>query len=101
MIGSLTKALKKVFGDKAQRDLKDIQPLVEQVNVEFAKLASLSNDELRGRTTSFKERIRAKVKDEEDRIATLRQEIEDRSEDAHPRSRAALRGDRHAWRRPP
>ena len=77
MIGSLTKAMKKVFGDKAQRDLKEVAPLVERVNAEFAKLNGLSNDELRARTAAFKERIREQVKDEEDRIAVLRQEIED------------------------
>ena len=41
MIGSLTKALKKVFGDKAQRDLKEVTPLVDKTNEEFAKLAGI------------------------------------------------------------
>ena len=52
MIGSFTKALKKVFGDKAQRDLKEVLPLVDKANAEFAKLSSLSNDELRERTSA-------------------------------------------------
>ena len=53
MIGSLTKAFKKVFGDKYQRDLKEVMPLVELANAEFAKLAPLSNNELRQRGVLF------------------------------------------------
>jgi hypothetical protein len=45
MIGILTKALKNVFGDKATRDLKEVMPLVEQLQGEFAKLDGLSHND--------------------------------------------------------
>jgi preprotein translocase subunit SecA len=76
MIGSLTKALKKVFGDKAQRDLKEVTPLVDKTNEEFAKLAGLSNDELRARTSELKARITAHTKSNDERVSALRSEIE-------------------------
>ncbi|MCB0770041.1 MAG: preprotein translocase subunit SecA, partial [Flavobacteriales bacterium] len=76
MIGSLTKALKKVFGDKAQRDLKEVTPLVDKTNEEFAKLAGLSNDELRARTSELKARIAAHTKSNDERVSALRSEIE-------------------------
>ena len=38
MIGSLTKALKKVFGDKHQRDLKEVMPLVEEIKAALQRL---------------------------------------------------------------
>ena len=41
MIGGI---LKKLFGDKGQKDLKELQPFVEAANVEHTKLAELSND---------------------------------------------------------
>ncbi|MBL7980520.1 MAG: preprotein translocase subunit SecA [Flavobacteriales bacterium] len=88
MIGSLTKALKKVFGDKAQRDLKEVTPLVEQTKVEFAKLASLSNNELRQRTQDLKARIAARTKANDEKAEALRAEIEsDPQMDIHERER--------------
>lgn len=42
--------LAKVFGSKSQRDIKTIQPLVVKINEEYAKLSSISNDELRAKT---------------------------------------------------
>ncbi len=73
MLGNL---IKKVFGDKTTRDLKEVQPLVEQIKAEFPKLEGLSNDELRAKTDDFKRRINEKIADELARVAQLRQEIE-------------------------
>ncbi|MCC6839678.1 MAG: preprotein translocase subunit SecA [Flavobacteriales bacterium] len=73
MLGTI---IKKVFGDKSTRDLKEVQPLVEQVKAEFAKLSGISNDELRGKTGEFKRRIAEKIADEQARKDQLRAEIE-------------------------
>ncbi|HRH39968.1 MAG TPA: preprotein translocase subunit SecA, partial [Flavobacteriales bacterium] len=80
MIGSLTKALKKVFGDKHQRDLKDVLPMVDLINAESAKLVGISHDELRARSTALKQRIKDAIRTNDDRVAQLRSEIES---DAH------------------
>jgi len=77
MIGSLTKVFKKVFGDKADRDLKEIMPLVELTKAEYAKLSNLSNDALRSRTTELKARITESTKANSEKVETLRAEIED------------------------
>ncbi len=77
MIGSLSKAFKSIFGDKAQRDLKEVMPLVERTKEEFAKLAGLSNDELRARTTKLKARVQERTKATDDQVAALRKEIDD------------------------
>jgi len=74
MIGTI---IKKVFGDKASRDLKEVQPIAEKVKSEYPKLESLSNDELREKTTDFKSRIAAKIADEQAQIDQLRNEIEE------------------------
>ncbi|MGV9011871.1 MAG: preprotein translocase subunit SecA [Flavobacteriales bacterium] len=73
MLGTI---IKKVFGDKASRDLKEMQPYAEQVKAEYPKLQQLSNDELRAKTAEFKQRIAAKIAGEQGRIDTLRQETE-------------------------
>ncbi len=77
MFGSL---IKTIFGDKATRDLKEVQPLVETVKSEFAKLASLSDTELRAKTADFKQRISEGIKEEQAKVDVLRAEI-----DADPR----------------
>jgi preprotein translocase subunit SecA len=74
MIGSI---IKKVFGDKASRDLKEMQPYADQVKAVYPQLQSLSNDELRAKSVEFKQRIAAKIADEQGRTDTLRQETED------------------------
>jgi len=46
--------VKKLFGDKNTRVLKDLNPLVGIINEEYEKLINLSDDELRAKTTEFK-----------------------------------------------
>jgi preprotein translocase subunit SecA len=53
MISSL---LTKVFGSKNERDLKKIQPVVDQVNALEPSIQSLSDAELKAQTQRFKER---------------------------------------------
>ncbi len=64
-----------LFGDKNERELKKLWPVVEQINQEFEKLASLSDEELRGKTAEFKQRIREAVKDIESRQAEIRAQL--------------------------
>jgi len=49
--------LKKLFPSKKDKDLRDLQPIVAEINAEYEKLHNLSDDELRGKTDQFKERI--------------------------------------------
>jgi preprotein translocase subunit SecA len=51
--------LKKILGDNSKNVFKDINPLVDQTKQEFAKLQSLTNDELRAKTQEFKAKIKA------------------------------------------
>ena len=68
--------LNKIFGSKSARDIKHIQPLVEKVKEEFAKLAGLTHDELRAKTVDFKNRITAHLKEIDAEISNLKQEAE-------------------------
>jgi preprotein translocase subunit SecA len=54
MIGSL---IKKVVGSKNERELRSIQPLVDQINRMEPDINRLSDEQLRGKTSEFKERI--------------------------------------------
>jgi preprotein translocase subunit SecA len=58
---SFDKFLTKVFGSSNQRFLKSIQPMVEKINSLEPSTQALSDEELRGRTADFKERVQRAV----------------------------------------
>jgi len=67
---SFDKFLTKVFGSSNQRYLKTIQPTVNRINELEASIKSLSDEDLRGRTQVFKQRVQdavATITDKEER----------------------------------
>ncbi len=67
--------MKKIFGDKNEKAMKDLWPVVDEINEEFEKLQSLSDDELRAKTEDFKAKIQADTKDLRDRIDELQNQL--------------------------
>ena len=51
------KLVSKIVGTKNERELKRIKPMVAAINELEPKLKALSDDDLRGKTTEFRERI--------------------------------------------
>jgi len=78
--------LNKIFGSKSERDIKQIQPLVDQIKAEYAKLSSLSNDELRGKTLELKAKIAEALAEIDKEIAALRTKAEDSSLAIHDKT---------------
>lgn len=73
---SFTSFLSKVFGNKSQRDLKEIQPIVDKIKSLEPEVQGLDNDMLRLRIDEIRADINsAKINDEE-AIAGLRKEVE-------------------------
>lgn len=72
----MLKFLAKIFGSKSERDIKAIQPIVGQINEEYAKLDSLSNDELRNKTGQFKETIALALSETDQKINELKTQAE-------------------------
>ncbi len=69
--------LSKIFGgNKSDKDVKKISPIVNQVNEFFQVYSSLSNDELRGKTQEFKKRIAEYLSDIDKEIADKRAEAD-------------------------
>jgi len=68
----MLKFLSKLFGSKSERDIKGIQPVVDQIKAEYEKLSNLTNDELRAKTVDFKERIKNYLADIDQAIDNLR-----------------------------
>ncbi|MFY7734085.1 MAG: preprotein translocase subunit SecA [Bacteroidia bacterium] len=72
----LNSLLKKLFGNKSDRDLKPIYPIVEQIKLEFAKLQNITDDELRNKTAKFKAYIKSELATIDNSIAELLKETE-------------------------
>ncbi|MBN2610070.1 MAG: preprotein translocase subunit SecA [Bacteroidales bacterium] len=68
--------IKRFFGNKSDRDIRAIMPIVEKIKEEYPKLSGLSNDQLRAKTLELKKRIKDYIKPEEDKIASLREQAE-------------------------
>jgi len=72
----VTKFLTQVFGNKSERDIKGILPVLERVKSEFERVTGFTNDELRAETEKLKARIKEYIKAEEDEIASLKEQAE-------------------------
>ncbi|MFY0673554.1 MAG: preprotein translocase subunit SecA [Bacteroidia bacterium] len=70
MLDIITKGIKKIFGDKSERDIKDVQPVVKKINEEYSKLTNLSHNELRIKSAELRQRIA-------DHVAGLSTEIQE------------------------
>ena len=70
--------LTKLFGNKSQRDLKEITPYVEKIKAVYPSIKELSNDELRAKVDEFKQRIQDYVADERAKVNELRSGIDNK-----------------------
>ena len=68
--------LKSLFGDKSNRDMKLIQPIVEKVKAAYPEIQKLSNDELRAKTKELQQYVQDSAKEQKQQIAELKANIE-------------------------
>ncbi|MBQ2590836.1 MAG: preprotein translocase subunit SecA, partial [Paludibacteraceae bacterium] len=68
--------LQKIFGNKSQRDIKEITPYVNQIKEIYPKISALSDDELRARAAAIRKSILDNVAEEKQKIAELRASID-------------------------
>ncbi len=68
--------LSKLFGNKAQRDIREIEPYVHKIQSIYPSIEKLSNDELRARTIDIRERIQQHVSEEKRRVSELKAQID-------------------------
>ena len=74
MIGSIFKLF---GGSKSEKDIKTIEPIVQEINQYFADYQSLTNDQLRGKTNEFKERIQKHLSATDEKITSLSKQAEE------------------------
>jgi len=86
-MGILDSVIKLFVGDKQQKDLKGLQPVVDNVRKFEAEIAQLNHDELRAKTLEFKAKINSATKELTEKISALEEEAKtadiDRQEDIY------------------
>jgi len=74
------KTVAKIFGTKSDRDIKEVLPYVSKINEEYAKLNSLTDDQLRQKTYEIKGIINERLKPIDEKIAALHKRVADETE---------------------
>lgn len=81
MLGTINNVLKKLLGDKTEKDLKELNPFANKTNEIFVTLSSISHDELRDRTAQMKKRIQEHIQADEDEIEQLKKDADAAGDD--------------------
>ena len=71
------KLLSKLFGSKATRDMKLIQPWVEKIKAVSPAIEALTHDELRAKTRELQHNIQSSADDLNQQISEIRAKIEE------------------------
>ena len=66
----------KLFGNKAQKDMRAIQPYVDKVKAAYESIDRLSHDELRGRSQALMDELQEAVSRQKSEISRLKASIE-------------------------
>ena len=73
----IIKFITKIFGNKSQKDMREIAPYVDKIKEAYKEIDGLDNDALRSRSADLQKRIADAVAPDKQRIAELKAGIED------------------------
>ncbi len=73
----ISNILKTILGDKSSKDRKEYQPVIDKANTAFESFKSLSDDQLRAKTTEFKKIIGEGTKELENELKSLNERAAD------------------------
>ena len=65
--------LKKLFGTKADRDLKQLTPTLKLILAQYERIDSLTDDDLRAESAALRAKVRAYTAAEEEKVAQIRE----------------------------
>ncbi|HEX7358197.1 MAG TPA: preprotein translocase subunit SecA [Ignavibacteriaceae bacterium] len=68
----MLKLIKKIFGDKYEKDLKMLWPIVQEINTHYETIKNFSDDELKNKTIEFKEKIQTHTEETRKQISDLK-----------------------------
>src|SRR4051812_6657441 len=71
-----------VIGTRHERERKKIQPIVDEINEHYARLQNVSEEELRAQTAKFREILRERTGEIEQRVTSLKEQKRSASDSA-------------------
>ncbi|MBS2097389.1 preprotein translocase subunit SecA [Carboxylicivirga linearis] len=74
---AIAKFLSKIMGNKSDRDMKEVAPIVKQIKEVYPQIEKLTHDELRQKSQELKAQIQGAIKADEDKIADYKKQIEE------------------------
>jgi preprotein translocase subunit SecA len=83
ILETVGKAITKVFGTKSDKDIKKIQPIVDEIKSYEDQMKQLSDDELKAKTEEFKQKIHDATAETVDEIQKIKKDL-DHLEDLTP-----------------
>ena len=67
--------LKKIFGDRNEKAMKELWPVVDEIKSEYEKIKLLSDDELKAKTNEFKETIQKHTEETRKQIEEINTQL--------------------------
>ncbi|MCK4814244.1 preprotein translocase subunit SecA, partial [bacterium] len=71
----IEKMIEKIFGSKHQRDIKQMEPIVREINRIYDTLKDISDEELKAKTDEFKAKIQERIKEIQEEIRSLKEKL--------------------------
>lgn len=93
-MASIIHFIGKIFGSKADRDLKQLTPYVEAIKKEYERIDSLHEDDLRAETEKLRQIIKDYIAEDEEKKAGLREQLEDVDIEIHRKEALATEVDK-------
>jgi preprotein translocase subunit SecA len=75
-MGVFDGVVKKIFGSKSDRDIKEVSPVVEKIKTAYEDIVKLSNDELREATTEIRKYVQGSISEDEAKLQELKEQAE-------------------------
>ncbi|HET6527326.1 MAG TPA: DEAD/DEAH box helicase, partial [Balneolaceae bacterium] len=80
MLDKVSNILTGIFGTKSERDLKIIWPIVDEINGHYEKMEQLSDEDLKQKTASFRQKINDAVSNIDEEIASIKEALNSNEE---------------------
>jgi len=73
----VNRILGKFLGNKSERDIREITPILNEIKKEYERIKNLSNDGLREESARIKSVIRERIRPDEDEIKSLKEKVDE------------------------
>lgn len=67
--------LKKLFGTKSEKDIKNLESKVQEINSIYSSLNSITNNDLRQKSSALKNKLQEAIKDKAEKISSIKSQI--------------------------